>query len=624
MKLEELQSSLEAHELRLQDRVAERNHQDQALKAQTSKKAYDEKRKGKWKSKGKAKGESWSSSRDDDHKSGSSQQRGGHERNSGKNQGFSILHLISFILLWPFLQQSSHAIKKSYIVYLGSHSHGPNPSASDLQFATNSHYNLLGSHLGSHEKTKEAMFYSYNKHINAFAAVLEVDEATKIARHPNVVSVFENKGHELQTTRSWEFLLGLENNYGVVPKDSIWDKARYGEGTIIANIDTGVWPESQSFSDDGMGPVPSRWRGICQLDNFHCNRKLIGARFYSKGYESKFGRLNQSLYTSRDVLGHGTPTLSIAGGNFVSDANVFGFANGTAKGGSPRSHVAAYKVCWLGTVEIECTDADIMKAFEDAISDGVDVISCSLGKGSPTEYFEDGISIGAFHAVENGVIVVAGGGNSGPKFGTVTNLAPWLFSVAASTIDRNFVNHLQLSDKKHIIMGTSLSTGLPYEKFYSLISSIDARVANVTTEDAEMCKVGSLDPNKVKGKILFCLLREINGLVYAEEEAVSGGAIGLVLGNDKRRGNDIMAYAHLLPTSHINYTDAEFVHSYIKATKNPVAYMSKAKTELGVKPAPVIASLSSRGPNPIQPIILKPDISAPGVDIGLSNWSCIR
>ena len=86
MKLEELQSSLEAHELRLQDRVAERNHQDQALKAQTSKKVYDEKRKGKWKSKGKAKGESWSSSRDDDHKSGSSQQRGGHERNSGKNQ----------------------------------------------------------------------------------------------------------------------------------------------------------------------------------------------------------------------------------------------------------------------------------------------------------------------------------------------------------------------------------------------------------------------------------------------------------------------------------------------------------------------------------------------------------
>ena len=84
---------------------------------------------------------------------------------------------------------------------------------------------------------------------------------------------------------------------------------------------------------------------------------------------------------------------------------------------------------------------------------------------------------------------------------------------------------------------------------------------------SKICKVGSLDPNKVKGKILFCLLRELDGLVYAEEEAISGGAIGLVLGNDKQRGNDIMAYAHLLPTSHINYTDGEYVHSYIKATK---------------------------------------------------------
>lgn len=199
--------------------------------------------------------------------------------------------------------------------------------------------------------------------------------------------------------------------------------------------------------------------------------------------------------------------------------------------------------------------------------------------------------------------------------GTVTNVAPWLFSVAASTIDRNFVSYLQLGDKKHIIMGASLSTGLPYEKFYSLISSVDAKVGNATIEDAKICKVGSLDPNKVKGKILFCLVRELDGLVYAEEEAISGGAIGLVLGNDKQRGNDIMAYAHLLPTSHINYTDGEYVHSYIKATKNPMAYMTKAKTEVGVKPAPVIASLSSRGPNPIQPIILKPDISAPGVDI---------
>lgn len=37
----------------------------------------------------------------------------------------------------------------------------------------------------------------------------------------------------------------------------------------------GVWPESGSFSDEGLGPVPSKWKGICQNDvdpGFHCNR----------------------------------------------------------------------------------------------------------------------------------------------------------------------------------------------------------------------------------------------------------------------------------------------------------------------------------------------------------------
>jgi len=36
-----------------------------------------------------------------------------------------------------------------------------------------------------------------------------------------------------------------------------------------------------------------------------------------------------------------------------------------------------------------------------------------------------------------------------------------------------------------------------------------------------------------------------------------------------------------------------------------MAYMTRAKTLLGLKPAPVIASLSSKGPNPIQLSILK-------------------
>ena len=57
------------------------------------------------------------------------------------------------------------------------------------------------------------------------------------AEHPNVVSVFLNKGHKLHTTHSWDFL-GLERKIGGVREASIWRKS-FAEDIVIANVDTG-------------------------------------------------------------------------------------------------------------------------------------------------------------------------------------------------------------------------------------------------------------------------------------------------------------------------------------------------------------------------------------------------
>ncbi|KAK1581846.1 hypothetical protein Q3G72_009595 [Acer saccharum] len=504
---------------------------------------------------------------------------------------------------------------QSYIVYLGTHSHGLEPTSADLDRATNSHYNLLSSFVGSTEQARNSIFYSYNRFINGFAAVLEEEEAAEISKHPDVISVFLNKGRQLHTTRSWRFL-GLEGDNDVL-LDSAWKKARFGENTIIGNLDTGVWPESKSFSDEGLGPVPSRWRGVCQSDvkdNVTCNRKLIGARYFNKGYleyvrsvSSNF-TVGYNVSTVRDLDGHGSHTLSTAGGNFVAKASVFGYGKGTAKGGSPKARVAAYKVCWAG-----CFDADIMAGFEAAISDGVDVLSVSLG-GSSAEFFNDGIAIGSFHAVKNGIVVVASAGNSGPNPETVSNVAPWIFTVGASTMDREFTSYVALGNRKHI-KGSSLSAkGLPSEKFYPLITAAGARASKATVSDATLCKPGTLDPVKVKGKILVCLRGE-NGRVEKGSLAAKAGAVGMILANNKESGNEILADAHFLPASHINFTDGLSVFAYINSTKTPGAYMTRVKTDLNTEPSPVMASFSSRGPNVIEPSILKPDITAPGVNV---------
>ncbi|KAL3652652.1 hypothetical protein CASFOL_002333 [Castilleja foliolosa] len=473
----------------------------------------------------------------------------------------STLYILSLLViaLLLLLRPTFAATKSSYVVYMGAHTNRAQVTSADI---TQSHYDFLGSFLGSVDKAKDAIFYSYNKHINGFAATIEDDVASKLSRELN-----------LHTTRSWYFL-GLENK-GLIPADSLWKKARFGEDIIIANLDTGVWPESESFSDVGYGPIPAKWKGICQNEDdltFRCNRKLIGARYFNKGHNSDLGPMSKS---PRDTDGHGTHTLSTAAGNFVAGANVNSLGNGTAKGGSPRARVAAYSVCLDG-----CKDADIyiLAGFDMAIHD---VLSVSLGL-EPDPLHNNSIAIGSFHAVMKGIVVVCSAGNSGPHSGTGESL----------------------SDKS-----------LHGKKLYSLISARNAKAANATAEDAEVCKVGTLDEKKVKGKILVCL-RGDNGRIEKGEEALLAGAKGMILANDDRAsGYEIIADAHVLPATHISYIDGLALFSYINSTRSPLAFITKPTTELGTKPSPFMAAFSSVGPNSIIPETLKPDITAPGVSV---------
>ncbi|XP_073268551.1 subtilisin-like protease SBT5.3 isoform X2 [Populus alba] len=490
---------------------------------------------------------------------------------------FLLFSVLSFLQTSPIL-----AVKKSYVVYLGRNSRTSKPSTLGNDGTTESHYDLLGSCLKSKEKAKEAIFYSYTSHINGFAATLEDDEVDQLSNHPEVVSVFPNEVNQLHTTRSWEFL-GLERN-GHIPADSIWLKARFGEDVIIGNLDTGVWPESESFDDEGMGPIPTRWKGYCETnDGVKCNRKLIGARYFNKGYEAALGHpLDSSNNTARDTNGHGTHTLSTAGGRFVSGANFIGSANGTAKGGSPNARVASYKVCWMG-----CYDADILAAFDAAIQDG---------------------------AVMNGILVVCSAGNSGqfPGFGTTSNVAPWVLTVAASTIDREFPSNVVLGNNKEF-KGTSFNTNnLSDTKYYPIVYSVDAKAANASAHLAQICYPESLDPTKVRGKIVYCLAGMIRGIEKSLVVAQAGG-VGMILAYQFADSSSIRQ-DFFVPNSVVSGIDGLSVLSYIYSTKSPVAYIS-GSNEIGKVVAPVMASFSSTGPNEITPEILKPDITAPGVNI---------
>lgn len=182
---------------------------------------------------------------------------------------------------------------------------------------------------------------------------------------------------------------------------------------------------------------------ISQLVKNDFRRKLIGARYYKSGYEAEEDSTNiVSFRSPRDSSGHGSHTTSIAAGRYVSNMTYKGLASGGARGGAPMARIAVYKTCW----DSGCYDVDLLAAFDDAIRDGVNILSLSLGPDAPQgDYFSDAISVGSFHAARHGILVVASAGNEGNP-GSATNLAPWMITVAASSTDRDFTSDIILEN----------------------------------------------------------------------------------------------------------------------------------------------------------------------------------
>lgn len=354
-----------------------------------------------------------------------------------------------------------------------------------------------------------------------------------------------------------------------------------------------------------------------QQDSF-C-RKLIGARWYVRGYEAEFGKLNTSdmveFLSARDALGHGTHTSSTAAGSLVGNASFMGLARGLARGGASRARLAIYKVCWATG---GCSSADILAAFDDAIYDGVDVLSMSLGQPPPLPtYVEDVLAIGSFHAVARGIIVVCSAGNSGPYSQTVINTAPWIITVAASTIDRTFLSAITLGNNI-TYMGQALYLGKHVERFYRLVYAEDIAANNTEDADARGCDAGTLNHTLARGNVVICFqTRGQRSPFVAAETVRRAHGVGLIFAQFLTK--DITS-ASSFPCIQVDFGTGTSILTYMSTARSPLVKFSHTKTLLGTVIAPEVAYFSSRGPSSLSPFVLKPDISAPGVNI-LASWS---
>jgi subtilisin family serine protease len=458
--------------------------------------------------------------------------------------------------------------------------------------------------------SKSAKKVDYTVAFNGFTAVLTDDQASDVAKVPGVVKVWEDEVRYSETVTTPDFL-GMTGAKGTWAR-RVGGQAKAGEGVIVGVIDSGYWPESESFAAlpeprPDQAVIDAKWNGTCDTgteEPVACNNKVIGARYYTTGNTI----IDEEFLSPRDLEGHGSHTASTAAGNANVAASINGQDVGTASGMAPAARIAVYKALWLqADGRGSGTTSGLVAAIDDAVADGVDVINYSVS-GS-TEFVVSPDEVAFFNAAASGVFVSASAGNSGDTVGasSVAHNSPWEITVAASTHNRSVAKTVTLGDgTTYDGVGTGDAVGPA-----PLVDSEAIPATGVPAADARLCLPDSLDAASAAGKIVVCT-RGVNDRVEKSATVKAAGGVGMILVNVTDT-QSLNGDYHTVPSIHVTSPDGISIKAYA-ASANPTAEIS-AVLDVPVR-APEMAGFSSYGPAKAGGgDLLKPDITAPGVDV---------
>ncbi|KAH7843331.1 hypothetical protein Vadar_015275 [Vaccinium darrowii] len=494
-----------------------------------------------------------------------------------------LLH--GFPFLWGLITiigyVSAEAERSTFIIHMDK-SHMPNVFTGPHHWysSTVDSIKIVQPTTSDGHQSPARILYTYDNAVHGFSAVLSKDEMETMKNLPGFLSAYGDKQATVDTTHTPEFL-------SLNPGTGLWPASDYGKDVIIGVIDSGVWPESKSYHDEGMTAVPKKWKGTCEVgqefNSSSCNLKLIGARYFNKGVMAANPGITISMNSARDISGHGTHTSSTAAGNYVTNASYFGYATGTARGVAPKARLAVYKVTWAeGSYA-----SDVIAGIDAAVFDGVDVLSISLSFDSTNFLYED-----------------------------PSTLLSERWKKGCS-VDRWF-------------SGTStLGNGLTITGWSMLL--VRAIVKNLElyyNETTSPCDSAELLDTLKGSRIVICenkqelpvadQINSINSFAPSSVEAA-------IFESDWATIDDgyFQSSAFRFPGVVITSKDMKYVINYAKLGSTSTASISFQETTVGTTRTPAVASYSSRGPSRAYQEILKPDIMAPGTLV-LAAWALVR
>lgn len=379
-----------------------------------------------------------------------------------------------------------------------------------------------------------------------------------------------------------------------------------GAGTVVGFVDTGLWPDHEVFGDDfRLGARPHDFSGACTTTTPGwptdvCGGKILAARWFVEGFGADRLHPDESL-SARDVVGHGTAVASAAVGNagLTLPGRV---ARRPFSGVAPHARAAAYKACWRAAEPDQdgCSTSDLVAAVEQAVRDGVDVLSLAVGV-TPGTTPVSALDLALLGATEAGVVVVAAAGGR-DRQGYAGYATPWVTTVGATSIAPRRARVAVAGGPT--LVGTGRA-GLGVASAPLLLGS-RAPTTGRSARAARQCRTGSLDPRRVRGTVVVCRRGGTARTEKSQVVARAGGA-GMVL-VDEQEGR-ATADVHAVPTVHLDVRSAEVLLRHLRRHRG-------VRAELGAEPSVRprrIPNWSAAG-DPGGALV-KPDLVAPGARV---------
>ncbi len=443
------------------------------------------------------------------------------------------------------------------------------------------------------EQRNGKMLSSLDSLMNALIVKIGDADASALSALPGVKRVYP----------VYQYKMDLDHALPIHHVPEAWaligGKDKAGAGVRIAILDTGVSPNHPAFHDPTLKPPPG-FPQASKPDNLaFTNNKIIVARSYEDIYQET------DPDDAQDRMGHGTETAMCAAG--VTNTGPYATITGVA----PKAWIGGYKIV-PGNSGNASGDV-ILKAMDDALADGMDVINLSFGAPGAFPEAPDYLPAVAVDRLQQfGIVMVVSAGNGGPNLNTMGNYASQtsVISVGAVQSDRAFNGSVSIAGAAPLqALSSSGPVPGPMTTTVFDVSSVDPTGLLCSTP---------LPAGSASGQIAL-IMRGTCTFEQKVNNAAAGGAVAVIIYvQPNQTAIHPSIGAATLPTVLLGNSDGVALMAAVDSTPSTTVTVTFDGVAYPEDPR-VLASFTSRGPN--YDYRIKPDLVAVGTDVYMATQS---